>query len=139
MFTRSQNPVAAGNSDIDFQMRFAGITFAYCSYHFHLELQPRRQSLSATQNSTGLGKSHPFSSSSRAAHPSGREALNFGRGFGAGSCVDEDPENASRPAGVDWKALVIPALLPISTDFAPKKEDFDKDFFINEYPVGKRG
>ena len=53
--------------------------------------------------------------------------------------MDEDPENASRPAGVDWKALVIPALLPISTDFAPKKEDFDKDFFINEYPVGKRG
>ena len=56
-------------------------------------------------------------------------------GFGAGNCVDEDAENASRPAGVDWKALVIPALLPISTDFAPKKEDFEKEYFINEYSV----
>ena len=59
-------------------------------------------------------------------------------GFGAGACIDDDAESSTHPAGVDWKALVIPALLPISTDYAPKKEDFEKDFFINEYSVISR-
>jgi hypothetical protein len=75
-----------------------------------------------------LGKSKPPSQGNVKAFD-----LNFGKGCGSGGTSVDLELNAR--AGVDWKALIIPACLPITTDFVPKKDDLEKEFFINEYSV----
>ncbi len=42
--------------------------------------------------------------------------------------------------GVDWKSLTIPASLPVTTDYFPKKKSLVNDYLVNEYDLtpGKR-
>ncbi len=37
--------------------------------------------------------------------------------------------------GVDWKSLTIPASLPITTDYFPKKKSLVNDYLVNEYDL----
>lgn len=37
--------------------------------------------------------------------------------------------------GVDWKSLVVPACLPITTDFFPDKRSLNNDYVMNCYPL----
>ena len=37
--------------------------------------------------------------------------------------------------GVDWKSLTIPASLPITTDYFPKKRSLVNDYLVNEYDL----
>lgn len=40
-----------------------------------------------------------------------------------------------RNAGVDWKSLTVPASLPLTTDYIPKKADLDNNYLITEYEI----
>ncbi|XP_059081822.1 GATOR complex protein Iml1-like [Tigriopus californicus] len=40
-----------------------------------------------------------------------------------------------RNAGVDWKSLTVPASLPLTTDYLPKKVDLDNNYLITEYEI----
>ena len=42
---------------------------------------------------------------------------------------------APQTTGVDWKSLTIPASLPITTDYFPKKRSLVNDYLVNEYDL----
>lgn len=39
------------------------------------------------------------------------------------------------PLGVDWKSLVIPACLPITTDYFPDQRSLQYDYVISDYSL----
>ena len=42
---------------------------------------------------------------------------------------------ANSEQGVDWRSLTIPAALPLTTDFCPDDDVFDKEYLLNEYEI----